>query len=115
MPTSPQLCQGAEKRKAAHSHAPPVAVPANSRCRLLCLSRHDIDAATCLIKQDCSIAQGKQRVIVAHANISARPPFGATLPSENVSCDDGFATELLDTAALGFGIPTVAAGTLSLL
>jgi hypothetical protein len=42
-------------------------------------------------------------------------PFGATLTHKDIAGDDSFATELLDTAALGVGIATVAAGALTFL
>jgi hypothetical protein len=116
MPMSLRLCQRTEKKKGgAFTCSACFRSSELSLLILLCRNWHDIDTATSLIKQDGSIAQSEQCVIVAHTNISAGAPFGAALTSQNVTCDNSLATELLDSASLGFGIPTVAAGTLSLL
>src|SRR5690606_23272617 len=57
----------------------------------------------------------KEGMVLAHADVDARMPLGAALTDDDVAGDDGFAAELLDAEALGFGIATVTRGTASFL
>src|SRR5690606_32160645 len=58
---------------------------------------------------------GKEGMVLAHPDIDARMPLGAALTDDDVARNHGFAAELLDAEALGFGIATVTRGTASFL
>lgn len=77
--------------------------------------RNDIDSAAFTIKHDVSVNQCVKRVIVALTNTRSCMEFGADLTDDDVSCSDDFAAKLLDATALGVGVSTVAARSLSLL
>ena len=47
------------------------------------------------MKLDLAAGQGKQRMILAHADIIARMHLGPTLPNDNVARHDRLAAELL--------------------
>src|SRR5688500_10169968 len=81
----------------------------------LVLSGVDVDAAAFLIEADDAIDEGKQRPILAGANIQAGAEFAAALPDDNRARGDFLAAETFDSPHLRVGIPTVAGRALTFL
>ncbi len=75
----------------------------------------DVYPSPFAIKHDFAVDQCEQGVIFALSDSTAGVPLVANLTDEDVSSDDFFATEFLDTASLCIGVAAVAAGPLSLL
>ena len=62
--------------------------------------RCDVHATAVAVEVDVAINECKKGVVLAHANVLAGMPLGATLTNDDVSGDDGFATELFHTQAI---------------
>ena len=60
----------------------------------------DVDAAAFLIEVDSAVFQGEDGVIAAETDVAAWAPFGAALADQDVTGDDCFAAEFLDSETL---------------
>ena len=67
-----------------------------------------LPVATAAIEADIALHLCKNRMVFADANIVTRVPLGATLANDDVTGDDGFATEFFDAKATANCIATVA-------
>ena len=59
---------------------------------------------------DVAVGRGEQGVVLAKADIVARPELGAALAHDDVAGENLLAAELLDAEALAGGIATVTRG-----
>ncbi len=74
----------------------------------------DVDPSPVAVEFHLAVDQRKQRVILALPYAASGMPFVTDLPRQDISRDDFLAAEFLDSATLGVGIATGAAGALSL-
>ncbi|VWX60027.1 conserved hypothetical protein [Sphingorhabdus sp. 109] len=75
--------------------------------RLFCGFRHGVDrhifaAELALVEFHLAINEREQGVVLAHADIATRMGLRATLADDDVTGDNGFATEFLDAQATTF-------------
>jgi hypothetical protein len=74
----------------------------------------NVDATTFAVKTDFAVNQCEQSVVVAHANTGTGVELRSNLTDQDVSGDNSFSAEFLDTTALRVAVTTVAAAALTL-
>ena len=67
---------------------------------LACFSELYVNTTTILVEVDVAVNTCVDGVILAHVYIVTRVPLGATLTDDDVTCDDGFATELFNAETI---------------
>ena len=72
------------------------------------LDRHEGTPGAAARKGDTALDQGKQRMVLAHADIVARVELGAALAHDDVAGDHGFAAILFDAEAPASRVAAVA-------
>ena len=82
------------------------------RCEQSSRGNH-VHAAAVLVEEHPAIDQSEERVIPATTDSESRMDLGAALADDDVSGDDGLATELLHAEALAAGVASVFNGALS--
>src|SRR3954470_16706320 len=109
----PRHMAEARKKKAPRTRgaSPCSNADASGPGRFGCLRRIDADLEARLagvFELHDAIDQRVDRVVRAHADVSAGVPLGAALPDDDVAGDDALATEFLDAAVFRIAVAPVA-------
>jgi hypothetical protein len=76
-------------------------------CGSVCCNWHDIHTAPIAVKLDMTIHKRPDRVITAEADIAAGLEFSSTLAEDDVTGDDGLATEFFNAKTLADAVTSV--------
>lgn len=73
----------------------------------------DHAAVAAYTERDDAIAEGKKRVVAAHADVTVCVVAGSALTYDDIACADDLSSKLFKTEILGLAIPSVSRSSLS--